>query len=320
MRNNKFRVSRFTELHICRFLNSSFRDCGFKTYKAHHKISFEEETRAIQNRITYLKKLQENRPSDFEELIKTYEIYSEPETSHSEDEYSSDEESLSQNSKQQQQQRHLPQPQSTMTMQHLVPDKFKANSTGLVAFRDDNVLIGEKLCSILTIYQVLTDARDEEIINLCIDPNDPSILLHDNPVVPTIMYQDYREIHKQELNEDNPEIFTSTMKKHMKKATPFLRDNNLNIQTTEYQLPFALLADPIDDIENTASELEKNIRTHIVLVNKELDIHRHCDYIYWKAMIDGEVVDCSLKKKRSVKRNKWGDAQTRASNRNRKMN
>ena len=85
-------------------------------------------------------------------------------------------------------------------------------------------------------------------------------------------------------------------------------------------MPFSLLADPIDDIENTASELEKNIRTHIVLVEEELEIYRHCDYIYWKAMIDGEIADCSLKKASPAKRNKWGDAQARASQKTKNRN
>jgi hypothetical protein len=187
------------------------------------------------------------------------------------------------------------------------------NNFGMMWFRDDDVEIGDSMCSILTIYQPLFDARDQDLIRLSIDSDDPTVLHHSHPTVPTFMFKDFKKVHQLEGSEENPEIYSETRKKHKKHAFKIANNKNLKLQSAEYSLPFALSMDSFDGIINSTAEIKKHYRYFNTVVDTSGDeeIEHTCAYIFWKVLIEGETTNCSTKAQEE--RNVYSDAHKRMS-------
>ena len=167
------------------------------------------------------------------------------------------------------------------------------NRYGMMWFRDDDVEIGDDLVSILTIYHPLWDARDSDNIKLQLSPDDPSLLLFTHPTCPTFMYKNYKLMHEQDQDDEAPEVYSFTKKKHMKQASKIAKNDNMRLQVSEYQLPFSLSLDPFRKIEHNGSEIKMHYRTILVHLEKGLDITDTCNFVYWKVLVDGETTNCS---------------------------
>jgi len=187
-----------------------------------------------------------------------------------------------------------------------------SNKFGMMWFRDDDVEIGDSFNSVLTVYQPLFDARDQDLIRLSVDETDPSILYHVHPTVPTFMYSNFEKVYEQESSVKNPEIFSETRKKHKKHASKIKRNKNARLEMSEYHLPFSLSMNKFDDIANSYSEIKKHYRTIEVdvHVDAENDIKHTCSYIYWKILIDGETTNLADDDDANI----YADAHTRMSN------
>ena len=287
-RPNKNRLTRDTDKHLCTFLLSSFRQSGLKSYKYHFRLSFPEAPKQISNRLEYLKKISRSNVAEFSRLCDTYGIKPSNIKVNFQDQISVPQEidprmsTTSSNLLEQQLRRHQ------VNLNFHFPS---LNSSGMLWFRDDDVEIGESMCSILTIYQPLFDARDYDDVNIGIDVDDPTLLLHHHPTVPRFFYEDFNKIHEQEESLDNPDIYTETRKKHKKHAFKIKNNKHLKIEMTEYQLPFALSLEAFDDISHNGSTLMKNYRTIQVGLSKK--IKHTCSYVFWKVMIDGETTHCA---------------------------
>lgn len=178
-------------------------------------------------------------------------------------------------------------------------------------FRDDDVLIDKSLHSVLTIYQPLFDPRDFNDIKLTLDRDEPNLLHHVHPNVPTFMYKDLDSMHAQEMGSDpkNPELYSFTAKKHQKSAIDIDEGGDgQKFQVTDYRLPFLLIKDHFSNIDNTGKEIEKHYRK--IEINVTDRIKHKCAYAFWKILIDGETYH--LKKKVS-ERNPFDEAESRMS-------
>ena len=182
------------------------------------------------------------------------------------------------------------------------------NSSGMLWFRDDDVEVGESMSSILTIYQPLFDARDYDLVNITLDSDDPMILSHIHPTVPTFLYQDFEKVHVLEKSLHNPEIYSETRKKHKKHAYKIKSNKNLRQQISEYHLPFSLTLDAFDEISHPGSTIRKHYRT--IPVEVDSNIKQVCHLVFWKVMIEGETTHFAQS---DESQNVFEDAQQRMS-------
>jgi hypothetical protein len=314
-RKKPISVSSNTDKHLCQFLISPFRKSGFRAYKIRHGItSFPEPSKQISNRLSYLKTLYTTNLPKFANLCHSYEINSSATTNFSPDFAVSKQKtpppqkmSISSSSSS------GPFDQGLRKHQHRLNLTFPSmNTNGMMWFRDDDVMIGDDMCSILTIYQPLFDARDHNLISLRRDAEDPTVLHHIHPAVPTFLYRDYESVHIMDESTSNPDIFTETQRKHRKHAYKIMNNENLKLETTEIQLPFGLSTEPFDQIENSNAEIMKTLRTILIKVDDEEGIVHTCSFLFWKIMIDGETIHCSDKMKKE-KKNAFVDAHKRMS-------
>ena len=185
------------------------------------------------------------------------------------------------------------------------------NFNGMMWFRDDDVLIGNSLHSILTIYQPLYDPRDFHDIKLCFDIDDPDLVRLYHPNIPTYMHKDLESMHSQEMKTDpkNSELYSFTAKKHKKAAIKAAASDRHKMQVTECHLPFSVTNEQFSNIDNTGGEAEKNYRKIEVKVTDK--IKDTCSYIFWKILIKGETTH--LKSKRRTVRNQFDEAEERMS-------
>ena len=298
IKSNKNRVSTDTDKHICKYLLSSFHSSGFKSYKKHYGVDFPKDaTKAISNRINYLKNLQSYNFPKFSELIQLYGITSADDPVDLDHSYDSDP-STSSYTKPSYSKR-LPKPkekQRTSKMfgevikkhQHFLnPENSSFNHNGMLWFRDDDVEIDEAFCSVLTIYQPLFDARDQDLISLKIDEADNTSLLHTYPVLLTFLYKDFGLLYEIDDSKDNPEVYSSTKKKHKKLASQLKKEKEILYHTSEYRLPFSLNLEAFDAFKNSNTELQKNYRYFEIVVHNEI-VHS-CAYLYWKVLVEGET-------------------------------
>ena len=332
-RANKNRVSPDTDKHLCLFLLSSFRKSGLKVYKNRNNLSFPEPIRKISHRLEYLKKLHDTSFTQFAKICESLginsskptpnfipsnenvpphkvQVQSPPATILKKPASMSVSDSDSSNGLDQ-----VPMRKHDVFLNFDCPS---LNSNGMMWFRDDDVEIGESMYSVLTIYQPLFDARDHDLIKLYMNPQDPTVLYHVHPNVPTFMFKDYDKIHKLEKSDDNPDLFSLTRKRHKKHAFKILSNKNLKVQMTEYQLPFSVTMEAFDQVNNLPTEIQKHYRTIEVDVDAGSKISHTCAYIYWKIMIDGETTNCSTKAHDD--QNVFAEAQNRMSEAFKQMN
>jgi hypothetical protein len=328
----KKQVSEESDIHICRFLLSPFNATGLKSYKLHYGVTFPEPSKQITNRVEYLKRIQQADFIKFARICNSYNIRSsfttfydssESASSDSDSIYCSSNHSLKQaapvakKTKAKKAAMSVASSKSNLFNHSLRNHQEKPNfdfpslnKFGMMWLRDDDVEIGDSMCSILTIVQPLFDARDHDQVNIYLDADDPAVLKHVHPNVPTFMYQDWKKVHELEESDDNPEIYTETRKKHKKHAFKIVDNKQLKLQTSEYQLPFSLSLDKFDDIEHTSSKIQKHYRTIVVPVDNK--IKHTCAYVFWKILIDGETTHCSGRVRED--RNVYEEAKTRMCN------
>jgi len=169
------------------------------------------------------------------------------------------------------------------------------NHNGMMWFKDDDVEVDNLFLSIITIYQPLFDARDIDDIKLYLDPDEPNVLHHVQPNVPSFMYKDVDSIMKLDSSKANPELHYFTHKKLKKSAHHVQRMEEHRLQRSDYRLEFNLSLAKFDDIDNSGSELQKHYRTFEVEIDADNDIHHICAYVFWKVLVDGETTDFSSK-------------------------
>ena len=327
----KNRLTIHTDKHLCTFLLSPFREAGLRAYKNHYNLSFPETYKQISNRLEYLKKVYNSNFLHFAEICHSLDIsstLSDP----SDEDFSAKPPSPPKAKKSTPTQKTSYQLKpSKIAMdsnfilgkaieqavrKHKVCLNFEQpslNQNGMMWFRDDDVeLSDDSMCSFLTIYQPLFDARDQELINLRCDVNDPSILYHYHPTVPTFLYKNYDKVHALEDKEINPDLYDQTRKKHKKQAFKIADSNHLRLQMSEYQLPFSLAFENFDIFQNRSEdgEIMKNYRYFHVDVDQ--GIRFTCSFVYWKIKIAGETTFCA-DVPASVKKSAYGDAQSRMS-------
>jgi hypothetical protein len=93
--SNNNGISSETDTELCKFLLSSYKGFGLKTFKSSFSptLKFPESTPKVTNRLAYLKDLQSNKPAVFAAVTTEYGIGRENEESSSHEESDSDEES-----------------------------------------------------------------------------------------------------------------------------------------------------------------------------------------------------------------------------------
>ena len=303
IRSNKNRLSPATEKHLCEYLVSPFCQSGLRSYKARHNLSFPEPTKQVSNRLFNLKKLYKSNVVDFATLCKSYGINSSvsstPVSFFDDSSVSTKSTSksllptasttfikckMNSNSS-------LPEMREHQTLLNMDHPHLKRH--GMLWFRDDDVRIDGSLCSILTIYQPLFDARDVSSVKLSLDNEESDLIHHIHPNVPSFFYKDCQRMHKLEDKKDNknPELFSMTEKKHQKCAIKIKTDENHRLQRDSYRLPFTLSLEKFDAIDNAGSELKKNYRILEIEVTDK--IKHKVSYVYWKVLIDGETTHLS---------------------------
>ena len=182
------------------------------------------------------------------------------------------------------------------------------DNSGMMWFRDDDVEVGDSMCGILTVCQPLWDVRDQDSVSPHLDVDDPTLLSHRTPTVPTFMWKDFEKVHQPEESEENPEMCTETRKKHKKHACKIENNNILKLEINECQLPFAPSLEKFDEIDHEGSAIRKHLRTiPIEVENSQTECRSAC--VCWKVVIDGETTFCS--EKSCDKRNVHKDAEQR---------
>ena len=310
-------LSTETDKHILKFLLSPFSNSatGIKAYKLHHGISFPENSKQVSNRVLYLKKLQQSEFEKFAKLASSFGIISSVQEDHrNTDSDTSDSDSDYEREyrptnkfKPKVTNRSLFQRKQLMQMkkssfesgmrQHnefLNLEHPHLNQHGMMWYRDDDVEIDDSYYSVLTIYQPLFDARDSDMVKLYLDEEDPSVLHHVLPNVPTYFFQDINSMHRQEMSPSNPELFSFTAKKHKKTAHAIVSSDNDKLQICNYSLPFDLSLGKFDLITNSKVELEKHYRTVEHIIDIKNSITHKGAYLFWKILIDGEATHFCL--------------------------
>lgn len=316
-RTNKNRLSIETEKHLCQFLVSPYRYSGLRAYKSKYNLTFPEPTKKVSGRLEYLKKIYNTSFADFAALCKVYDINS-TDSVHSYRENNPPSNSLNKsisststfkNPYRSLSKMNINGPSFDEAMKShqicLSEDLDSLNDNGMIFFRDDNVEIGDSMNSILTVYQPLFDARDLDLIDLYVHPDDKRVLHHVYPKVPSFMYRDHDKVHKLERSEENPEVYWFTKKKHKRLAFKIVEDNDMKLETSEYRLPFELSTARVDSIENSSTKLMKNYRTFTVKVDE--NIYHTVAYVFWKIIIEGKTANFSGSTN-PVKRNLHADA------------
>lgn len=302
IKSNPKRISVDTDRHLCKYLISPYRHSGIKAYKSKNNVSFPEDRIKVSSRLEYLKKIYHTKFNDFTNLCNSYGIES----------YTSNSDSivtspvvvpariLSDSPKNLKERKiilpkmnvkgnDMRQHQNFLNLEHP-----HLNKHGMLWFRDDDVELDGSLCSVLSIYQPLFDARDCDSVKLFLDENDPELLHHTHLNVPTFMIKDFKLMHKLDKMTDphNPELYSFTAKKHSKCAIKCQSSDDHRLQRDEYRLPFGLKLEKFSNIENSASEIKKHYRTIEVTVTNK--IKHKCSYVFWKILIDEETTNLSF--------------------------
>jgi len=182
--------------------------------------------------------------------------------------------------------------QVTMRHQEYCPnfEHPSLNNHGMMWFRDNKVEIGDKYCSIITIYQPLYDARDAKVIELYLDHDDPTLLHHIHPTVPVLMQKDYLQMHEQDTSLENPKVYSETKRNHKFHKCKMAKNDNLKLQLSDYRLPFPLTTESFDEIKNYGLKIKKHLRCVEVESGTKLNIVQKCYFVFWKVMIAGETI------------------------------
>lgn len=170
-------------------------------------------------------------------------------------------------------------------------DQPSLNRYGMLWFRDNDVEIGESMHSVLTIYQPLYDARDQNLIGIPIDINDPPILHHTHPTVPMFMYRDFEKMHVLDGSDGNPGVFSMAREQHKKHATKIKSSKQLKMQKTSYELPVSVATKSFDTIKHSGLKIKKHYRTIPIPLMGDKKIGHFCASLWWEVMIDGETTD-----------------------------
>ena len=278
---NKNRISVETDKQLCKFLLSPYRNSSLRTYKTLYNFSFPELPKDISNGLYYLKKDFETDKAKFDSLCDSYGIkksaLKQIPTSPSPQLFK--------------QERKMTYDSKVMRLEreHVNFERPSLNRHGMMWFQNDDVEIGDSYNSILTIYQPLFDARDQDNVELYLDKDNPTILRQVFPNVPTFMERDHNLVHELE-DKCNlfPELNSSVKKAHKKHVYKMHGRKEFRMQATEYELPFSLSLNSFGPITHTDFKIKKHYRTLIVEVDSKRNIDHTCAFVYWKILIDGE--------------------------------
>ena len=166
---------------------------------------------------------------------------------------------------------------------------------------DDNADSKNTVTRILTIYQLLSDPRDYDLIKLARDADDPSIVHHTQPIFPAVNYMDayHQDDEEGEENPSSSSKAESSIYNHHKEFARKIMSGEMNNQkTNELKLPFDLkLDDDDDDDDGNDNHYGKKSNSNLEIEKKygsvdidfgvfpENAIHTRL-YIYWKVHID----------------------------------
>ena len=175
---------------------------------------------------------------------------------------------------------------------------------------DDNADSENTVTRILTIYQLLSDPRDYDLIKLARDADDPSIVHHTQSIFHAVMYMDayHQDDEKGEVNPSSSspsKAQSSTIYNPQKKefARKIMSGEMNNEKTNELKLPFDLKLGNDDkngdnnhhgnnSKSNSKLEIEKKYGSIAIDfgVFPENAIHTRL-YIYWQVHIDDDDDD-----------------------------